>query len=155
MANEWQCPWCHSRISHAGDSPYLPAGVVLRLRQIIGSPKANPPVHGLIPVSRSTWYEIVKQEKLVTVKLGPRASGWHAEDVLRVARKLGVTVEDGRVVVGRRSAKKELTFVTMKEWDEMVARSISEHEPTSSGEFPFADLIERALAELARVKDQR
>jgi hypothetical protein len=30
--------------------------------------------------------------------------------VLRVARKLGVTVEQGRVVVGRRSTKREMTL---------------------------------------------
>lgn len=127
---------------------------MLRLRQIIGRPKASPPVHGLIPVSRSTWYEIVKQEKLPIVKLGARASGWRAEDVLRVARKLGVTVQDGRVVVGRRSTKKEMTLVTIKEWDELVARSMRDLEPAPDT-LEFADFMEKALASFARRKGGR
>ena len=124
---------------------------MLRLRQIIGSPKANPPVPRLIPVSRSTWYEIVKQEKLPVVKLGARASGWRAEDVLRVARKLGVTAQGGRVVVGRRTTKNEMTLVTMREWDELVTRSMRDLEPASYT-LEFADFMENALASFARQK---
>lgn len=34
----------------------LPDTGFLRLPQIIGNPKANPPVPALIPVSKSTWW---------------------------------------------------------------------------------------------------
>jgi hypothetical protein len=34
----------------------LPETGYLRLPQIIGDPKANPPIPALIPVSRTTWW---------------------------------------------------------------------------------------------------
>lgn len=88
------------------------------------------------------------------MKLGVRASGWRAEDVLRVARKLGVTVQDGRVVVGRRTTKKEMTLVTMREWDELVTRSMRDLEPAPDT-LEFADFMEKALASFERQKKKR
>jgi hypothetical protein len=42
--------------------PYrqLPETGFVRLRQIIGDPKADPPIPPLIPVGKSTWWEGVK-----------------------------------------------------------------------------------------------
>ena len=34
----------------------LPDTGFLRIRQIVGDPKANPPIAPLIPVSKSTWW---------------------------------------------------------------------------------------------------
>jgi prophage regulatory protein len=39
----------------------LPPTGFLRLKQIIGDPKANPPIPGLIPVSASHWYRGVEK----------------------------------------------------------------------------------------------
>ena len=33
---------------------------LLRLKQIIGDPKANPPIEAIIPISKSSWWEGVK-----------------------------------------------------------------------------------------------
>ena len=54
----------------------------LRLRQIIGNPKADPPVPPLIPVSRSTWWAGVKNGRFPkAVKLGPNTTVWRVEDI--------------------------------------------------------------------------
>lgn len=41
--------------------PQLPETGYLRLAQIIGNPKANPPIPALIPVSKSTWWAGLNQ----------------------------------------------------------------------------------------------
>ena len=51
----------------------LPNSGYLGLSQIIGNPKADPPLRPIIPVSRSTWWAGVKDGRLPQpVKLGPR-----------------------------------------------------------------------------------
>jgi prophage regulatory protein len=60
----------------------LPAIGYLRLPQIIGDPKANPPVPPLIPVSKSTWWEGVRTGRYPqSVKLGPRITAWKVDDI--------------------------------------------------------------------------
>jgi prophage regulatory protein len=55
----------------------------LRLRQIIGNPKANPPIPAIIPVSAASWWNGVKSGKYPpSKKLGPRTTVWLARDVL-------------------------------------------------------------------------
>ena len=54
----------------------------LRLPQIIGNPKAQPPTPAIIPVSKSTWWEGVKSGRFPKpVKLGPRVTAWRVEDI--------------------------------------------------------------------------
>jgi hypothetical protein len=54
----------------------LPETGFLRLRQIIGNPKAEPPVPAIIPVSKSTWWDGVKSGRFPQpIKLGPRITG--------------------------------------------------------------------------------
>ena len=63
----------------------LPETGFLRLRQIIGDPKADPPVPPLIPVSRSTWWVGVKNGRFPkAVKLGPNTTVWRVEDILEL-----------------------------------------------------------------------
>ncbi|MDO8938236.1 MAG: AlpA family phage regulatory protein [Methylicorpusculum sp.] len=60
----------------------LPETGYLRLAQIIGNPKADPPIPALIPVSKSTWWEGVKSGRFPPpVKLGPRITAWRVEDI--------------------------------------------------------------------------
>ncbi len=60
----------------------LPEVGFVRLPQIIGNPKASPPVPPLIPVSRSSWWEGVKSGKYPKpVKLGPNTTAWKVEDI--------------------------------------------------------------------------
>lgn len=54
----------------------------LRLPQIIGNAKADPPLPPLIPVSRSTWWQGVKTGRFPpAIKLGPRTTVWRVEDI--------------------------------------------------------------------------
>jgi prophage regulatory protein len=60
----------------------LPETGFLRLRQIIGDPKADPPVPPLIPVSRSTWWAGVASGRFPQpLKLSPGVTVWRAEDI--------------------------------------------------------------------------
>ena len=61
---------------------HLPKTGFFRLPQILGNPKANPPIQGLIPVSKSTWWEGVKSGRYPKpVKLSARTTAWRAEDI--------------------------------------------------------------------------
>jgi predicted DNA-binding transcriptional regulator AlpA len=60
----------------------IPETGYLRLHQIIGNPKASPPVTPIIPVGRSTWWAGVRSGKFpAPVKLGPGITAWRAEDI--------------------------------------------------------------------------
>ncbi len=57
----------------------------LRLRQIIGDPQAAPPIEPLIPVSRSTWWQGVRDGRFpAPIKLGNRITVWRARDILNL-----------------------------------------------------------------------
>lgn len=61
----------------------LPQTGLVRLSQILGSPKASPPIPPVIPVSRATWWAGVKSGRFPQpVKtLGPRIAAWRVEDI--------------------------------------------------------------------------
>jgi prophage regulatory protein len=60
----------------------LPSTGFLRLPQIIGNPKANPPLPAVIPVCKSTWWAGVKSGKFPSpVKYGKRVTMWRVEDI--------------------------------------------------------------------------
>lgn len=68
----------------------LPETGYLRLRQIIGNPKADPPQPPIIPVSKSTWWDGVKAGRFpAPVKLGPRITAWRVEDIRDLLRQWG------------------------------------------------------------------
>jgi hypothetical protein len=60
----------------------LPETGFLRLPQIIGDPKAKPPIPAIIPVKKSCWWAGVKAGRYPkSVKLGPRVTAWKVEDI--------------------------------------------------------------------------
>ena len=66
----------------ATNSIHLPEAGLLRIKQIIGDPKAEPPIQAIIPVSRSTWWAGVKSGRFpAPVKLGPRITAWRVADI--------------------------------------------------------------------------
>lgn len=68
----------------------IPQTGFLRLPQIIGDPKANPPLPALIPVGKSTWWAGVASGRFPKgVKLGPKTTVWKAEDIRDLINKLG------------------------------------------------------------------
>ena len=68
----------------------LPPTGFLRLRQIIGDPKANPPVTPIIPVGKSAWWAGVREGRFPKpIKLGPRTTAWRVEDIRDLIEGIG------------------------------------------------------------------
>ena len=66
----------------------FPATGFLRLHQIVGNPKANPPIPALIPVGPSSWWAGVRSGRYPkSVKLGPKTTAWRVEDILALIQK--------------------------------------------------------------------
>lgn len=58
----------------------LPETGYLRIRDILGNPKANIPA--IIPISRSAWWLGIRIGRYPKpVKLGPRTTCWRVEDI--------------------------------------------------------------------------
>ena len=63
----------------------LPKTGFVRLKQILGNPKADPPVPAIIPVSRSSWWLGVRSGRFPQpIKLGPRTTAWRVEDIRKL-----------------------------------------------------------------------
>jgi prophage regulatory protein len=74
----------------------LPETGFLRERQIIGDPKADPPIPPIIPVGHSTWWAGVKSGRYPKpVKLGPRITAWRVEDIRALIAKLRSAQAEG------------------------------------------------------------
>jgi predicted DNA-binding transcriptional regulator AlpA len=56
---------------------------LLRLRQVIGDPKANPPIPAIIPICASAWWAGVKTGRYPQpIRLSPRVTCWREDEVL-------------------------------------------------------------------------
>ena len=69
-----RCPRFGSFLSETG---------FLRLRQILGDPKADPQIPAIIPVKKSCWWDGVKSGRFPKpVKIGNgRGAFWRVEDI--------------------------------------------------------------------------
>jgi hypothetical protein len=57
----------------------------LRIWQIVGDKKANPPIPPLIPVGKSTWWAGVKSGKYPpSVKISVRTTAWRVSDIKKL-----------------------------------------------------------------------
>jgi predicted DNA-binding transcriptional regulator AlpA len=60
----------------------------LRLRQVIGDPKKVPPLAGIFPVGRSTWFAGIKAGRYpAPVRLSPRITAWRVEDIQKLIQE--------------------------------------------------------------------
>ena len=67
----------------------LPEIGYVRLPQIIGDRKSDPPIPALIPVSRSTWLAGVKSGRFPTPrKLGSRITVWDVRDIRALIQQI-------------------------------------------------------------------
>jgi hypothetical protein len=70
--------------------PQIPETGFLRIWQIIGNPKAEPPIPPILPVGRTTFLNGVKSGKYPKpVKLGQRTTAWRVEDIRDLIAKIG------------------------------------------------------------------
>ena len=64
----------------------LPETGYLRLQQIIGNKKSEPPIPAIIPLSKSTWWKGVKDGRFPKpVKLSMRCTAWRVSDIRKLA----------------------------------------------------------------------
>ena len=69
-------------------TPKLPETGFVRLPNIIGDAKSDPPTPPIIPVSKSTWWAGVKTGRYPQpIKLGPRITAWRVEDIRDLIRE--------------------------------------------------------------------
>ena len=67
----------------------IPERGFLRLKQIIGDSKANPPIPPISPVSKSTWWEGVASGRYPRpVRLSARTVAWNSTDIRDLIEKL-------------------------------------------------------------------
>ena len=67
--------------------PQIPR--LLRLKQILGDPKADPPVEPIIPISKSSWwYGISKGKYPKPIKLSENTTVWRADDIRKLIDSL-------------------------------------------------------------------
>lgn len=61
-------------------------GRLLRLKDIIGDPKAKPPIPAIVPVAASTWWLGVRTGRFPKPhkKFGPRITVWLEEDIIKL-----------------------------------------------------------------------
>jgi len=68
----------------------IPETGFLKIWQIIGNPKANPPIPAILPVGRTTFLNGVKSGKYPKpVKLGERSIAWKVSDIRALVEQLG------------------------------------------------------------------
>ena len=68
----------------------IPETGFLRLSQILGNPKSNPPTPPIIPISKSSWWQGVSSGRyLAPLKLSPRVTVWRIEDIREMIARLG------------------------------------------------------------------
>lgn len=67
----------------------LPVTGYLKLKSIIGDPKAEPPIPGIIPVCKSSWYAGVKSGRYPkSFKISKRCVAWKVEDIRRLVEEM-------------------------------------------------------------------
>jgi predicted DNA-binding transcriptional regulator AlpA len=60
---------------------------LLRLKQILGDPRAKPPIEGIVPVSRATWYRCVQNGFFPkSISISPRCVAWKASDIEKLLK---------------------------------------------------------------------
>ncbi len=61
----------------------------LRLRQIIGDPKADPPIPPLVPISKTAWWAGVAKGKFPKgIKISKNVTVWLYSEILNLMEKL-------------------------------------------------------------------
>jgi len=67
----------------------LPQTGYLRLSQIIGNKKSDPPIPAIIPVCASTWWNKVKAKEWPSpVKLSANVTAWRVEDIRELIERI-------------------------------------------------------------------
>lgn len=90
----------------------LPETGFLRLSQILGNPKAEPPIPPIIPVGKSTWWAGIQSGRFPKgVKISQRTTAWRVEDILSLIESFSLREncddKDSNAVSQRQIAESE------------------------------------------------
>lgn len=67
----------------------LPPTGYLRLKQILGTKKTNPPTPPLIPIGKTSWWQGIKDGRFPQpIKLSPRITVWRVEDIRTLCERI-------------------------------------------------------------------
>ncbi|WP_185236356.1 helix-turn-helix transcriptional regulator [Teredinibacter franksiae] len=67
----------------------LPETGFVKLKQILGDPTATPPIPAIIPVSKTTWWEGIRDGRYPKpVKLSERSTAWRVEDIYKLIESI-------------------------------------------------------------------
>jgi len=72
-------------------SNHLPSTGFIRLSQIIGNSKSTPPIPAIIPVSKSTWFNGIREGRYPKPSkiFGPRIAAYRVEDIRKLIESAG------------------------------------------------------------------
>lgn len=78
----------------------LPVTGYLRIKQILGDLKSEPPIPPLIPISRASWWAGVASGKFPKpLKIGPSTTVWRAADIRKLIESIEHSVSESSEVV--------------------------------------------------------
>ena len=67
----------------------LPSTGYLRLKQILGTKKSNPPIPPIIPIGKTSWWQGIKEGRYPSpIKISPRITVWKVEDIRLLLQSL-------------------------------------------------------------------
>ena len=59
------------------------------MKQIIGDPKAEPPIQPILPISKSSWWDGVKSGRFPkAIKIGANTTVWREDEVRSLVDEL-------------------------------------------------------------------
>lgn len=88
-----------TRVSYAPIASGLTPDARIKLPQIVGDPKADPPLPGIFPASRTQLYRLIQQGKFpppLKPFAGCRASYWRYGEVLAAIRRMEEEAQSAR-----------------------------------------------------------
>lgn len=76
------------------DLSAIPEVGFLREKQIVGDLKATPPIRPIVPISRSHWWQLVRDGRApAPVKLSQRVTAWRSSDIRNFVASFGTEKE--------------------------------------------------------------
>jgi predicted DNA-binding transcriptional regulator AlpA len=67
----------------------IPETGFMRQKTILGSPKNNPPIPGILPISPSSWWAGIKKGIYPSpVKLSANVTAWKVEDIRELIERI-------------------------------------------------------------------
>ncbi|MDR0476381.1 MAG: hypothetical protein LBH14_00355 [Desulfobulbaceae bacterium] len=104
-------------------SNLIPEEGFLRVRQIVGDRKANPPIPAIIPVSQSTWWAGVASGRFPQpIRLSRGVTVWRVEDIRSLLENPPTELESGPAKAQAAAREKHSGRYSNKRWESRAGR---------------------------------